>query len=35
MFLEVSVDDLKDFENGTYFGEAIIIIYMKLLKLMS
>lgn len=33
--LSVSVQDLKDFEYGSYFDQGIYKIYLKLLKIFS
>lgn len=35
MKLKVSVKDMKDFENGSYFDENIFGVYMKLLHVFS
>ena len=35
MKLKVSVQDLLELENGAYFEEGVVLVYMQLLKLMQ
>ena len=35
MKLKVSVQDLMELENGNYFEEGVVLVYMQLLKLMQ